>query len=65
MFPNRCTATYNQSGNAEIWNFMIQTQIQEHVTRAGCIEMDSGGTPQRDNKKFMIYKMTTTYARKQ
>jgi len=36
-----------------------------HNTRAGCTEMDSGGTPQTANKKFLIYKMTTTCARKQ
>jgi hypothetical protein len=36
-----------------------------HNTRAGCTEMDSGGTPQRDKKKILIYKMATTCARKQ
>jgi len=44
---------------------MIQPQFQERDTWAGYTEMDSGGTPQRDNKKFLIYKMTTTCARKQ
>jgi hypothetical protein len=33
--------------------------------RAGCREMDSAATPQRDNEKFMVYKMTTICARKQ